>query len=170
MSPTWEELADVLNARQWAVVHHSSSQTWLLIFFFFLKLAIPAAYGRFQVRGQSGAAAATQATATVMWDLSHIFKLSSSFCQRQKLNPLSEARDEACISSWTLCWVLNPLCHNRNSLTLGFELHLCTLTLFPLRIIFSLGASLTPWEDFSFVGLSHQSIVNMQEWMNMHTG
>ena len=56
-------------------------------------MAIPAAYGRFQVRGQSGAAAATQATATVMWDLSHIFKLSSTPLS----NPLSEARDETCI-------------------------------------------------------------------------
>ena len=37
------------------------------------------------------------ATATAMWDLSHVFDLHCSSRQHQILNPLSVARDQTCI-------------------------------------------------------------------------
>ena len=56
-------------------------------------------------------------TVTAVPNLSHICDLHHSLWQRQILNPLSEARDPA-LSSWRLCWVLNPLSHNGNSQTI----------------------------------------------------
>ena len=49
-----------------------------------------------------------------MRDPSHIFDLCLSLWQCQILNPLSKAWDQTA-SSWTLCWVPNPLRHNGNS-------------------------------------------------------
>ena len=58
-------------------------------------------------------------TATAMLDLSCICDLRCSLQQRWILNLLNEARVEPA-SSWTLCWVLNPLSHNGNSLLCFF--------------------------------------------------
>ena len=70
--------------------------TWF--FFFFLSLffllfrAAPTGYGGSQARGQIGATATAQATATVTPDLSLVCNLYCSSWQRWILNPLSEAR------------------------------------------------------------------------------
>ena len=54
------------------------------------------------------------ATATAMQDPSCVYDLCHSQWQHWILNPLTEARDCACILM-DARWVLNPLNHNRNS-------------------------------------------------------
>ena len=81
----------------------------MYLFFFFFK-AVPAAYGNFWPRGWNGAAAEAYATATAMLDPSRIYNLCCNLQQHRILNPLSKPS-----SSQTLCWVLNPLSHNKNS-------------------------------------------------------
>ena len=61
------------------------------------------------------------ATATAPLDQSLICDLSHSFQQRQILAPWARPAIESA-SSWTLCWVLNPLSHNRNPLDLDLLL------------------------------------------------
>ena len=61
-------------------------------------------------------------TVTAMPDPSSICNLCHSLRHGWILNPLSEARVEPA-SSWTLCWVLNLLSHNRNSLTAVIASH-----------------------------------------------
>ena len=56
----------------------------------------------------------TCATATAMWDLSHVCDLHHSTGQRWIPNLLREARDGTHILMNTR-WVLNPLSHNGNS-------------------------------------------------------
>ena len=58
-------------------------------------------------------------TATATWDPSTICDLHQSLCQRQILNPLSEARDQTCILMNTSPKAINPLSHNRNSQNLS---------------------------------------------------
>ena len=53
-------------------------------------------------------------TAASMLDPSHICELHHSLKKHWILNPLSKARDRT-FTSWTLCWLLNLLSHNRNS-------------------------------------------------------
>ena len=55
-------------------------------------------------------------TAVAMWVLSLVCNLPHSSRQSRILNPLSEPRDQIHILMDT-CQVLNPLSHNRNSLT-----------------------------------------------------
>ena len=54
-------------------------------------------------------------TATATLDPSRVCDLHYSLWQHRILHLLIEAGIEP-ISSWTLCWVLNPLSHNRNSM------------------------------------------------------
>ena len=69
-----------------------------MTFFFFVFRAAPAAYGGSPARGRIGATVATYTTATAMPDPSHICNLHHhSSQQRQILNLLSEAREQACI-------------------------------------------------------------------------
>ena len=56
-------------------------------------MAAPAAYGSFQARGQTGAAAAVYVTDTATLDPSCICDLCCSLQQYWILNPLNEARD-----------------------------------------------------------------------------
>ena len=55
------------------------------------------------------------ATAMATLDLRLICHLHCSLRQHWILNPLCKARDRT-TSSWILCWVLNLLSHNANSL------------------------------------------------------
>lgn len=77
---------------------------------FFLFTAAATAYGSSQASNQIGAAGEATATAATMLDLSHICGLCRSLWQHRIFKSLSEAT-----SSWTLFWVYNLLCHNRNS-------------------------------------------------------
>ena len=70
--------------------------------FFFLLMATPVAYGRFQARGQIGAAAEAYDTATGTLDPSHFCNLHCSLWQCWIPNPLSEARDRARILTNTV--------------------------------------------------------------------
>ena len=92
-----------------------SAKNFLSFFFFsFIFRATPVAYGSSWAKWWIRAAVETYATATAMPDLSCICGLCHSFWQCWILNPLSEARDQTWPSR-TLCRVLNPLSHNRNS-------------------------------------------------------
>ena len=87
---------------------------FFFFFIFFLKKATPVAYASSWARGGIRGAATAYATATAMLDPSSICDLRHSMRQSQVLNPPSKARDQT-VSSERLCWVLNPLSHNRNS-------------------------------------------------------
>ena len=71
------------------------------------------AYGGFQAGVKSELEMPIYATATAVWNPSHICDLHHSSWQRQILNPLSGARDQTCILMGT-SWVLNPLSYNGN--------------------------------------------------------
>ena len=71
------------------------------IFAFLLFRAVPMAYGSSQARERIRATAASQATATVTWDLNHISDLHHSSQQHHIPNPLSKARDRTHIPMYT---------------------------------------------------------------------
>ena len=73
---------------------------FLFFFFFFFCLlgATPAGHTEVPRLGiKLELQLPTYATATAMWDLSHVFDLHCSSRQHQILNPLSVARDQTCI-------------------------------------------------------------------------
>ena len=74
-------------------------------------MAVSAAYGGSQARGQIRPAAAGLChSCSNVGSEPH---LQPTPQQRQIHNPLSEARDKP-VSSWTLCHIFNPLSHSRN--------------------------------------------------------
>ena len=84
------------------ILQNSLSYYWafnlLCDFFFSIAFrATPVAYGvsRLAVESELQMPAHTTATATAMWDLSHICNLHHSSWQRWILNPLIEVRDRA---------------------------------------------------------------------------
>ena len=84
-------------------------------FFFFLLLlfmATPAAYGNFKDEGGIRAAAARIWAASVNYIAAHSNTGSLTHWVRPEIEPTS---------SWTLCWVLNPVNHNGNSQFLLFK-------------------------------------------------
>ena len=82
---------------QIAVCHRKCS-------FFFLFRATPAALGSSQAKG-------------IKWELQvPVYTTATTSDMSQILNPLSKARDPACIIM-DARWVCNLLCHNRNSLS-----------------------------------------------------
>ena len=118
----------------------------LVFFFFFLSLffllfrAAPAGYGGSQARGQIGATATAQATATVMPDLSLVCNLYRSSWQRWILNPLSEAKHRThnlMVASW-ICFC----CTTTGTLSLFLFKHFCAW--FVLKLLQSIRESHCP--------------------------
>ena len=110
--------------------------------FFFspLFIAAPEAYGSSQVWGRVRATAASLYHAdTEMQDLSRICDLRSSLGQCRSLTHWARPGIEPA-SSWTPCWVLNPLSHHGNSY-------------FPSHLLFSwkkINARLLPFQLWIF--------------------
>ena len=96
---------------------------WVLIgvlLNFLLFVLFSVAYGNSQGRGQIGVAAEVYAEATATLNLSCICDLCHSCNNAWSLTQWMRPGIEPA-SSWILCWILNPLSHNRNSLKLGFK-------------------------------------------------
>ena len=84
-----------------------------LIYSFFLFTAAPPAYGNSWARGGIGAAAAGPITHPLqhqIWATSVTSACSNARFSTHWARPGIEP-----VSPWTLCWVLNPLSHNGNS-------------------------------------------------------
>ena len=82
--------------------------------FFFLFMAVSAAYGSSQARGQIGAELLAYATAPATLDPSCVCDLHCSCGNTGSLTHQARPGIKS-TSSGTLCWVLNQLSHNRNS-------------------------------------------------------
>ena len=66
-------------------------------FYFFLFMAVPAGYGSSQLGVESELQLQACTTAMAPPDLSYIFSLCHTLQQHRILNPLREAKDQACI-------------------------------------------------------------------------
>ena len=100
-------------------VQASLSLSLFFFFFFFLRLhlrhmEVP------RLKVKSELQLPVYATVTAMWHLNHICNLHHSSWKQQILHPWQWPEIEPA-SLWTLCQVLKPLSHNRNSQNSNFN-------------------------------------------------